>query len=202
MTITIPTFIEFCKEKKLNPLIIFEIGAREGSDSVLMKEAFPEAEVYAFEAYPAEYEAHKNDDCLSSINYYNLGMWNEEAELTFYEKGVGTGISSFRDRGVNYGTKTTKVKATTVDNFCQQNSIEGVDIVKIDVEGCSLEVLEGFGDKLNTVKCIHLETERVPYFSDQSLEDEVFSFLEKNGFKKELYQNCCMQQYDSVWTKL
>ena len=107
MTISIQEFVEYCKNNISDVSTIFEIGARDASDSLLLKEIYPDAAVYAFEAYDEEYELYKNDKALSEINYYNVGIWSENTTLLFHEKGMGPsvrGISSFRDRGQNYGT--------------------------------------------------------------------------------------------------
>jgi hypothetical protein len=54
---------------------------------------------------------------------------------------------------------------------------EIIDIMKIDVEGSSLEALAGLGDKLNQVRVLHVETE------DWTGSDEkVKKYLEQRGW--------------------
>lgn len=37
----------------------------------------------------------------------------------------------------------TNVQVTTIDQYCQDNNIEKIDVVKIDVEGVEAQVLKG-----------------------------------------------------------
>jgi len=203
VTISIEDFIENCKDVATAPKVIFEIGAHHALDAVKMKRAFPLSDVYAFEAHPGCYKAGKDYAHGEDIEYYNIGMWNKEVEILFYDKEPDghAGISSFRDRGEQYGNATFKLKATTVEKFCLTNEVDFIDIVKLDVEGCSYEVLCGFGDILRTVKIIHLETEKEQHFSGQHTEEEVFELLSERGFKKTGYSWCCLSQYDSVWVR-
>lgn len=200
MTIDMPEMIELYHQSKFSdPKIIFEIGAREAADSVYMKEHFPNTEVYAFEAHPGCFEKHKNNDNLKNINYYNIAMWNKKTTLKFHDKNIDSGISSFRDRGQIYGSNTFQLETMTPFDFCIQESINIIDILKIDVEGCSYEILEGFKELINSIKFIHVETERAEHFEGQWIEEDVFKLLEKNNFKMLKQSHCCMQQYDSVW---
>src|SRR5262249_2587840 len=43
---------------------------------------------------------------------------------------------------------TLTVECSTVDDFCKQNRIEAIDVLKIDAEGCDLNVLLGAKDFL------------------------------------------------------
>ena len=202
MTITIEDFIEYCEANIKEADTIFEIGAREANDSLLLKEAYPDATIHAFEACDSEYNKHKDDHALSSINYHNIAIWSENTTLLFHEKGIGMGISSFRDRGQQYGQAAYEKSAISIESFCKDNDIASIDIVKIDVEGCAYEVLQGFGDVLDTVKVLHIETEQTELFSGQHLEEEVFEFLRQKGFTLQKHSFCCITQYDSIWTKL
>jgi hypothetical protein len=55
--------------------------------------------------------------------------------------------------------------------------------MKIDVEGATLEVLEGCSDLLHTVKIMHVEAESEALFKGQRLYPELHLFLLNNNFK-------------------
>lgn len=183
-----------------DPHVIFEIGAREANDSAFFKDYFPNADVYAFEAHPGCFDKNKNNNNLKNINYYNIAMWDKKTTLEFHDKNADSGISSFRDRGQAYGSNTFKLETMTPFDFCTQRGINIVDILKLDVEGCSYEILKGFNKLLKNIKFIHIETERVEYFKGQKLEKDVFKILLENNFKMLEHSHCCLEQYDSVWT--
>ena len=105
----------------------------------------------------------------------------------------------------------TKGYCRTVETFCNENNINKIDILKLDVEGCSYEVLKGFGEVLKTVKIMHIETEDVdksasrPFFEGQVLDPQVADYLKSQGFrcvKKSLcFKSAGRSQWDSVWVR-
>lgn len=180
---------------------IFEIGSRDGNDARILKNYFPNSIVYAFEASDEEYKNHI--EINKDINWINLTIYNEECEIDFHYKTYMSGVHSIKDRGLDFGESTImKVLTKRVDTFCKEEKIKNVDIVKIDVEGCTFEVLNSFGEYLKNVKALHIETERIEYFKDQTLEKEVFEFLIKNGFillEKNERIDVVLHQSDSIW---
>jgi hypothetical protein len=56
------------------------------------------------------------------------------------------------------------------------------DLAKIDVEGFALQVLKGFGDKLNNFKALQIELEVKQVWSEQSFYQDVVDYLNKFNF--------------------
>ena len=79
-----------------------------------------------------------------------------------------------------------------------------LEIIKIDAEGCTLEVLRGMGSLLDTVSVMHLETESREYFKGQHLHGDVVDFIEHRGFRliKMTHNMGLNTQHDSVWIKM
>jgi hypothetical protein len=50
------------------------------------------------------------------------------------------------------------------------------------VEGFSAQVLSGFGERLNDIKLLHVETEFTPVHDNHILTDEVTAFMKDKGF--------------------
>ena len=76
-----------------------------------------------------------------------------------------------------------KVPAMRMDTFLEDENIQGViDVVKIDTEGFSWQVLQGFGDRLKDVKILHVETEKDIIHDKHILCEEVTTFMKKQGF--------------------
>ena len=86
-----------------------------------------------------------------------------------------------------------------MDKLIKDNNIKHIDILKIDVEGATYEVLEGFGNELNMVKSIQLEAELQPLWPDAVLWNDIKIFLEKNNFTCFWTQDIIGLQIDSVW---
>lgn len=194
--IPIEEFVEYFPE---NPKVILELGAREAHDSLYFKSLYPEARVIAVEANKIVWK----ENFTQEIEYINAGIFNTSTRLKFHLNEKKLGISSFRNRGDRYGSQVVYIDTITASAFCQLHSIDEIDVLKLDVEGCSYEVLESFGDKLKNIKLMHIETETEEYFEGQILEETVFNFLLNNGFKMLKHSQCAdLNQYDSIWKKV
>jgi FkbM family methyltransferase len=180
-------------DEKIN---IFDIGSRDGKDAKKLLSFYPNSNVYAFEASPMEYESFREEN--SNINWINLAIYDKEEEITLYVKGYLSGVHSLRNKSDIIGSEI-KVLTKRIDSFCLENNISSIDVVKLDVEGCSYEVLKSFGDLLSNVKTLHVETETIQYFEGQFLEDSVFNLLLKDFIMVEKNFREEVKQSDSIW---
>jgi FkbM family methyltransferase len=181
---------------------VFEIGANFGQDAEYLMEAFkilPQS-VYVFEAHP---EICKVVEKIHRFNVYNYAVFNEEKEMIFHVvplNSKNTGLSS-----VFVSNKTNQevlVNSIRMDNFMDINEIDAIDFLKLDVEGASYEVLEGFGDKIKSIKALHVEAEHEEVWSDaHHLYDDIASLLINNGFELIYFQRVFSAQSDSFWIK-
>jgi uncharacterized protein YqgQ len=89
-----------------------------------------------------------------------------------------------------------------MDNFMRQNNISTVDFLKLDVEGASYEVLEGFGERLKDIKVMHIEAEHGEFAFEGSVKyfDDISKLLKDNGFEMVYFKRNLMQS-DSFWIK-
>jgi FkbM family methyltransferase len=200
---------EFAEWVKSNTSIeiknIFEIGANFGQDADALMEAFKlqPNDVYVFEAHPEIYDAITK---IHKFNAYNYAVFNEEKDMSFniapLKTANNTGISSVFKLPDSVGTKNVEIKSIRMDNFMEKNNISTVDFLKLDVEGASYEVLEGFGERLKDVKVMHIEAEHGEFVfggSDKYF-DDISKLLKDNGFEMVYFKRNWMQS-DSFWVK-
>lgn len=184
--------------KNTSKLNIWDIGSRDGKDAIELKRAFPGSTAWGFEAHPTEYEIHKG--VSREINWVNSALYNHDGEIDFYPKAINSGIHSIRDRGSEFGTGVIRVPCCKVSTFINRNTSPIPDVVKVDVEGCSYEVLSSFEEYLGHVLALHVESEEEKYFKDQHLQAEVFGYLTEKGFTMTMYSiTKGSNQHDSVW---
>jgi hypothetical protein len=69
-----------------------------------------------------------------------------------------------------------------MDEMMLHLNIDEFDLAKIDVEGFALQVLKGFGDKLNNFKALQIELEVKQVWSEQSFYQDVVDYLNKFNF--------------------
>lgn len=205
--------IEIKKEllKFFNPkdeLIIFDIGACEGEDSIRYSNLFPNSKVFAFEPLPDNYrKIQENIKRYKKTNIfpYKEALSDEVGNATFYvSSGKPDGIN--QDENWDYGNKsssllepTTKLKqihnwlkfedqisvqANTIVNFAKTNNLNYIDFMHIDVQGAELMVLEGAKEYHSKIKIIWLEVENLELYKQQPLKRQIEHYMKQNGFYK------------------
>jgi hypothetical protein len=115
---------------------------------------------------------------------------------------MSTNATEFVGRAGAVEQRTIDVDVTTVDDFCRQEGIEGIDVLKADTQGYELNVLRGASDLMrrNRIGALVLETNFVPHYEGQALFPEIHSHLSDRGFQLVgLYQPSRSHVYSLNW---
>ena len=96
--------------------------------------------------------------------------------------------SNRTDSWIDSATETKhsiKVQTDTIDHFCERMSIESIDILKLDVQGAELLVLEGARRMLENKKInlIFTEVEFIEIYKGQPLFHEITAFLSAYNYQ-------------------
>jgi FkbM family methyltransferase len=138
--------------------VILDIGANVGIYSLRLAEAFPGSTIHAFEPMLDNFSVLCENARLNSapIITNKFGIFNKDCEMAL-------GFPSGRDRS-NTGLYSAKLpnavgvcKFKRLGDYISGNGIVGVNIIKIDIEGCELEVLEDNIEILQSVMMINIE---------------------------------------------
>jgi FkbM family methyltransferase len=178
---------------------IMEIGSLHGKDSLFFKTCFPNSNVYCIEGLPDNYEKYLKN--LSEIIPINIVVADYDGKIEYYKKNIN-GLHGIRNRGNEYGSEILLLKCKTIKTICDDYNIPNIDLVKIDVEGATYEILFSMSDIINNIKIMHIETESYPFFENQKLHKDVVNFLTKKGFSMVDMTSVTIngqQQHDSVW---
>ena len=168
-----------------NPTI-FDIGMNHGQTLKKILEVFPNSIVHGFEA--SKYCFKSLDQSFKkNKNFFlnNLAIGDETKVMKFNEYSWDA-LNSFLTR--SYGRaqiiETYDVNVTTIDDYCCNNNIQKIDILKSDTEGFELKVLTGAQKMFNenNVHFVFIEMFFDLNFFDQASVGEIFSFLEKKNF--------------------
>src|SRR5438270_4635301 len=137
-------------------LTILDVGANVGEYSALILDTLgPRATVHAFEPSADAYSV------LSSrllgrpgVHLHPFGLGFEEAEVPLYTSQPASTWASVLPRRAEY-TGVTFMPAGTVrlrrlDVVCRELNLCRIDLLKVDVEGYDLAVLQGAGELLES----------------------------------------------------
>jgi FkbM family methyltransferase len=144
--------------------VVFDVGANIGDVALTAVRSFPNAHIYCFEPVSATYRilCENIKNYSDRITPYNFGFLNVSKRLDIHITSAH-GASSILDQSLNHKsahphireTGTESIEVYTLDSFMADKAIDRIDIVKIDVEGTELEVIEGgretFRNKVDNV---------------------------------------------------
>jgi FkbM family methyltransferase len=187
-----PVVMNYRKYFGVEAPTIFDIGTRDGKDADYLTQSLYGSKTYAIDANPIA--VAKVTDEYSWMKVLEFAVSDFDGEDTFQQVNSGNenmdGCSSlYADKVANepqfkgvVNVIPTIVKR--MDTLLQEENVQGViDVVKVDVEGYTWEVLQGFGDRLYDVKLFHLETEKEPTHENHKNSEEIYSFLFSKGFE-------------------
>ncbi|MEI8280700.1 MAG: FkbM family methyltransferase [Bacteroidota bacterium] len=184
---------------------ILDIGSWHLQQSIEFANVFQDARIDAFEPVPDSYDLcmntlHKlNEQRRKRINVHNTALSDKAGEMPFYmvdpilssEPNVGaSSMFKFMEGlngsmfGQNLVQTEIQVQTETLDNWCDNNDISGVDIMWMDVQGSELKVLQGADKILKNTKIIMSEVGLKPYYEGHTLKGEIDSFLFERGFRE------------------
>jgi FkbM family methyltransferase len=203
-----PTYPERELRKIFGPdssLVIFDIGACEGEDSVRYARLFPNSRVYTFEPLPANQviisENFKILDCRNA-HLQGVALCDKDGYVDFHVS-QGRPDNLWEGENWNYGNKSSSilppskgeplygwlefkevvsVPCRKLDSFCDQNQIEQIDFIHLDVQGAELLVLKNGLKVLRRTRCVWLEVSEVETYSGQATRVNVEAFMNSIGF--------------------
>lgn len=159
--------------------VLFDVGANIGKYSIMLRDSFPEAKVYAFEPNINAFKI-LHDKLGGKVECLNLGMGADQKAgklFTYSDTPSSAHTSAYEDMFRLFHKSddltTVEFQMTTVDRFCKERGIEKIDLLKIDTEGGELQVLKGACGMLSggCVKVIQFEFGECNVFSKVFLRD-------------------------------
>lgn len=145
--------IKYTLQKNFKEML--DIGTNIGLYSLIASEV-PNAKVYSFEPHPYTFGILKEQIKLnnrSNIHPVNKAVSNENKIVSFSDD-AGSSINKIISDSES--SNSIKIEACKISDFCNEKNIIP-EIVKIDVEGFELEVLQGFEEKIKEVKIFIIE---------------------------------------------
>lgn len=152
------------KKYQDNSLVVFDVGANKGNyaDLVLKTFSHKSLQLHCFEPSARTYSFLQNKIKSTPNILLNLfGLSSKEQSLILHYDTIASGMASVYTRNLDHiGTQLTTEEVCqfkTLDQYCNQQEIEKIDLLKLDVEGHELEVLQGGLRILPNIQFIQFE---------------------------------------------
>jgi FkbM family methyltransferase len=127
---------------------VFDVGANRGDWTREALMSLPNACLHSFEPIPetfAQLESHFGGNVRVHLN--NTALSNQSKTLRMWVDDRDETMSmSSATASPSGGSREVFVACTTGDDYVNLQGIDHIDVLKIDVEGHEMEVLQGFHD--------------------------------------------------------
>jgi len=135
------------------PLFIVDAGAHIGLSSVFFVSKYPKATVIAIEPEPSNFDVLlRNVENYSNIKPIRAGLWSRKAHLSIQDSNVATW--SFR---VSEDSSGSGIPAIGIQDVITDFNMDRIDVLKIDIEGSEIEVLNHSKAWIDAVKTLIIE---------------------------------------------
>lgn len=180
-------YIDLLYKYKVDVRLAFDVGAHKGETLDDLKNYYNNSEIHCFEPIQNNFHHLKqkaaqykfvtvNDFALSNI----IGSIIIEKQ-----KDSQTNSLKFEATELTLEANTEQIRVNTLNAYTKDVNITKIDLLKIDVEGFELQVLEGGSNLLqnNAIHFIFLEASLDPLDKLHSNLYTIQSFLDNYNFK-------------------
>jgi FkbM family methyltransferase len=133
---------------------VLDCGAHVGLVSLWARRRWPAARVTAFEADPDIAEMLRDNlqrNGAGDVDIVAAAVWTQEGTVTFRAPGSDAGAIDLV--AADTAGSRREVRSVRLRDWLT----ERIDLLKLDIEGAELDVLEDSADRLSNVENIHLE---------------------------------------------
>lgn len=173
----------------LDPALVVDVGANKGQFTLLALEIFPKARIVAFEPLReagARFARAIGVEPRVRLVAAALGLVTGEADMHVSGRDDCSslldiaGLQELVPDAAMVGTE--KVRIGRLEDFLDAGEIVGPALLKIDVQGFELQVLQGCGDWLKRFAWVYVELSFCELYAGQALADPVIRHLLDAGF--------------------
>jgi FkbM family methyltransferase len=171
-----PTRLRHMASLGFRPETIVDVGAADGAWSRLAAAVWPDAQVFAFE--PNRRNERKLEEAQRELPHfaYQLSLVGATpGRVAYADRGTQTSLYS-EAKG------TEDAEMVTLDACFEGGLFPQPQLLKLDVQGYELQVLEGGQRVLSGCEAVLAEVSFFHFHPDMPVADDVIAYLKDRGF--------------------
>ncbi|RZK11730.1 MAG: FkbM family methyltransferase [Flavobacterium sp.] len=175
-----------------NPIIL-DVGAHRGETIKFFKEFYPDSSIFSFEPEPTNFIELQKVAVAYRTRAFNVAVGESVETCVFYQQDIThlgglLPINEGSKDSLGYAKKAKNreivVEKTTLDLFCKNENISRVNLLKIDVQGFEVGVLEGAMQILRNTECVTVEVSLYDFYGNHTSSLlKIETIMEKLGFE-------------------
>ena len=167
---------------------IMDVGSNIGEIAMnLASKVGPSGKIFCFEPDRLNYKRLQDNLALNhftNISTYHDALGNDNAEYKLYGYEGNRGCSRIVPANTSEQDNYSLVRTITIDQWRKENSIQKIDLIKIDTEGFEMKILQGAVETISMLKPIlYIELDDVNLKLQHSSAAELISHLAKSGYR-------------------
>lgn len=144
------TLVDVLRKHAKPPYVVFDVGANIGDFVEIVAKAFKPGEytVHVFEPAEATYNHlfYRVVGSIPGVVLNKLGLSRAAGTGRLFYDDAESGLASMVKRQTLEGkpfNRHEQIRLSTLDAYCKKHAVDHIDLLKIDVEGFDLDVLQG-----------------------------------------------------------
>lgn len=187
-------YLHKMKQMGREPKVIYDIGSCVLHWTNRAKEVWPDAKFYLFEAM---------DEVAEIYDYfeydYELGAFSDidGKNIDFFQNTYHPGGNSYYRENPEYSDGASilftdnhivKKISKTIDTVVENRGFMLPDLIKMDVQGCELDIMKGMEKCLENASDLIVEMQKVEYNKGAPMVNETMDYVISKGFNLKGYR--------------
>ena len=173
------------KKNGFEPQVIYDIGCCVLHWTDIVKKLWPYAKIILFDALTSGEFLYKDYD-------YFIGVLSNKNDMIvpFFQNDMHPGGNSYyreighpNSKNLYNDSNCFLRKTHTLDSVVKNKNFPLPDLVKIDVQGCEKDIIEGGKKTISNTAHLIVELQHEEYNLNAPLAKQTVPFIEKIGFK-------------------
>jgi len=194
--------------KNFNPKYIVDVGCGYGQWTIKLLKYFSKSKYFLFDADNNNLNKLQNlKNKYKNLDFKICLLSNDNSQYDFFKMGYG---SSIFEELTSHKREVEKIYSTTLkQELPLKIKNQSNNLIKLDVQGAELKVLDGLDEFINYFEVIILEASVHAYNKDAPLFDKVMNYMDSKNYK--LYDifdlkrlggsNSFLTQFDCVFVR-